>query len=154
MGRGLDVVGSGPTLTDLRAHAGRGTVFHGAASEEMVRKLLESCSLVCVAAEEDFGMVAVEAQAAGKPVVAYRRGGACETIVDGLTGVLFDAQTIDDVITAISACDSVSTAPEAIAREASRFSVAAFRSGIRAAICEAASAKAAGERHIDRRATT
>jgi glycosyltransferase involved in cell wall biosynthesis len=137
LGLGLDIVGDGPLFADLRRDAGPGAVFHGAAPEDTVTSLLEGCSVVCVAGEEDFGMVAVEAQAAGKPVVAYRRGGARETVVDGVTGMLFDTQTVADVVAAIIACDRIETPPEEIARTAGRFSVAAFKNGIVAAIAAA-----------------
>jgi len=134
LGRGLDVVGDGPLLNDLRSAAGPETRFHGAATDETVTQLLESCAAVCVAGEEDFGIVAVEAQAAGKPVIAYRRGGARETVVDGVTGVLFDTQTGTAVTEAITACDRIETPPEEIARMTERFGVEAFRKGIANAI--------------------
>jgi glycosyltransferase involved in cell wall biosynthesis len=137
LGLGLDIVGEGPLLHELRRDAGPGAVFHGAASEETVARLLEACSVVCVAGEEDFGMVAVEAHAAGKPVVAYARGGARETIVDGVTGVLFETQTVADVAAAIAACERLETSAEEIARSADRFRRAAFREGIARAICTA-----------------
>jgi len=130
LGLGLDVVGSGPLLEDLRRIAGPDTTFHGAVSDEILTQLLESCSAVCVAGEEDFGMVAVEAQAAGKPVVAYGRGGARETIVDGVTGVLFDEQTAACVANAVAACRRLDTPPEQIAANATRFSARAFREGL------------------------
>ena len=134
LGLGLDVVGDGPMLDDLRRAAGPDTTFHGAAPEETVTQLLETCSIVCVAGEEDFGIVAVEAQAAGKPVVAYGRGGARETVEDGVTGVLFDMQAVPDVVAAIAACERLKTPPEEIARRASRFGGAAFRDGLVKAI--------------------
>ena len=74
-GVGLDVVGEGPMLSFLREIAGPTVTLHGGVSDEAVGQLMERCSAVCVAAEEDFGLVAVEAQAAGKPVIAYGRGG-------------------------------------------------------------------------------
>lgn len=86
-------------------------------------------------------MVAVEAQAAGKPVVAYSRGGARETIVDGVTGALFEAQTVADVAAAIAACERIETSPEEIARMAGRFSRDTFRDGIIRAIASAASGR-------------
>jgi glycosyltransferase involved in cell wall biosynthesis len=130
LGLGLDVVGDGPLLADLRSAAGHATIFHGAASEVTVTQLLESCSAVCVAGEEDFGLVAVEAQAAGKPVVAYGSGGARETIVDGLTGVLFTEQTVACVVDAVVACAELSTPPERVAANAARFSAQAFAEGL------------------------
>jgi glycosyltransferase involved in cell wall biosynthesis len=130
LGLGLDVVGDGPLLADLRRVAGPGTTFHGPAPEETVVQLLETCSAVCVAGEEDFGIVAVEAQAAGKPVVAYGRGGARETVVDGLTGVLFEEQSVASVVDAVVACGALSTSPEQLAANAARFSVRAFAEGL------------------------
>jgi len=134
LGLGLDVVGDGPLLEDLRRSAGLGTIFHGAATEETVTQLLDSCSAVCVAGEEDFGIVAVEAQAAGKPVVAYGRGGARETVEHGVTGVLFEEQDVASVVDAVTACARLDTSPERIAASAARFSPDAFAEGLSSAI--------------------
>ena len=130
LGLGLDVVGDGPLFDELRRSAGPETTFHGAVGKDAVIELLESCSSVCVAGEEDFGIVAVEAQAAGKPVVAYGRGGARETVLDGVTGVLFEEQTVDCVADAIATCELLDTPPERIAASAARFSVGAFADGL------------------------
>jgi glycosyltransferase involved in cell wall biosynthesis len=130
LGLGLDIVGGGPLLDDLRRSAGPATKFHGATAESSIVQLLETCSAVCVAGEEDFGIVAVEAQAAGKPVVAYARGGARETVVDGVTGVLFDEQTTACVADAIAACERLTTPPDRMAANAARFSKRAFAEGM------------------------
>lgn len=137
LGLGLDIVGDGPLLDDLRGMAGPETAFHGAAPEETVTQLLATCSTVCVAGEEDFGIVAVEAQAAGKPVVAFGRGGARETVVGGVTGVLFEAQSVPDVVAAIKACERIDSSPEEIAQRVGRFSRAAFKDGITGAVAAA-----------------
>jgi glycosyltransferase involved in cell wall biosynthesis len=137
LGRGLDVVGEGPVIDELRGEAGADTIFHGAATDATINHLLQTCSAVCVAGEEDFGIVAVEAQGAGKPVVAFGRGGACETVLDGITGVLFKRQVLGDVVAAIAACEDLDTAPEQIARWAAQFSRAGFREGIVRAIADA-----------------
>ena len=134
LGLGLDVVGEGPMLGELRAIAGAGVTFHGAVSADRLVDLLEGARAVCVAGTEDFGMVAVEAQAAGKPVVAHARGGALETVEDGVTGVLFEEQTQESVAAAIAACERVQSTPEEIAARAARFGRAAFRSGLLGAI--------------------
>ena len=141
LGLGLDVVGDGPLLDDLRRAGGPQATFHGSASTDAVTQLLESCAAVCVAGEEDFGIVAVEAQAAGKPVVAYRRGGARESVEDGVSGVLFDEQTVEAVAAAITACAGLQTTPERIASGVQRFSATAFRDGLSRVIA------AARERH-------
>ena len=92
-----------------------------------VVELMESCRAVCIAAEEDFGLVAVEAQAAGKPVVAYGAGGSLETVEEGLSGVFFSERTEDSVIAAIAASEHLDASPQVIAARARRFSRAAFR---------------------------
>jgi glycosyltransferase involved in cell wall biosynthesis len=127
LGIGLDVVGDGPELPRLGELAGPTVTLHGAVDDETVLELMEGCRAVCVAAEEDFGLVAVEAQAAGKPVVAYGRGGALETIDEGITGVLFRERTEASVIAALRAADELDAAPETIAARVRRFSRAVFR---------------------------
>jgi glycosyltransferase involved in cell wall biosynthesis len=76
----------------------------------------------CVAAEEDFGIVAVEAQAAGKPVIAYGRGGSLQTVDDGFTGVLSDDLTEESLMAAFATGDRLTTSPASIALRARRFS--------------------------------
>jgi glycosyltransferase involved in cell wall biosynthesis len=133
-GVGLDVVGDGPMLPYLREIAGPTVALHGGASDDAVIQLMEGCRAVCIAAEEDFGLVAVEAQAAGKPVVAYGRGGSLETIEKDVTGVFFQDLTEDCLLDAVAASDRLETPPESIARNARRFSRNAFRSGLMHAI--------------------
>jgi len=134
LGLGLDVVGDGPMFAELRRIAGANATFHGVASQETVVELMEGARAVCVAGEEDFGIVAVEAQAAGKPVVAYGRGGALETVEPGVTGVLFDRQDEDSVVEAITASERLDTEPELIAARARRFGRASFRRNLLEAI--------------------
>lgn len=125
-GIGLDVVGEGPLMADLREIAGPSVTLHGGVSDEVLVELMEECRAVCVAAEEDFGLVAVEAQAAGKPVIAYGRGGSLENIDEGVTGVFFDELTEDSLLSAIAVAETLDTTPERIADCASRFSCEAF----------------------------
>lgn len=124
---GLDVVGDGPDFPALREIAGESVAFHGAVDDRSLVELMERCRAVCVAAEEDFGIVAVEAQAAGKPVVAYGRGGALETVKDGLTGAFFYERSPESVIAALRASEALQSSPETIAAHARRFSRMAFR---------------------------
>jgi glycosyltransferase involved in cell wall biosynthesis len=127
LGAKLDVVGDGPMLGVLRELAGPTVTFHGRADDALAAELIGGCDAVCVAAEEDFGLVAVEAQAAGKPVVAYAAGGALETVIDGVTGVLFRERSEESLIAALRALGRLATPPAQIARHAQRFSRAAFR---------------------------
>jgi glycosyltransferase involved in cell wall biosynthesis len=133
-GIGLDVVGTGPELADLRARAGPGVAFHGSLDDASVTELFESCRAYCLPAREDFGISAVEAQAAGKPVIAFGRGGALETVEDGVSGVFFNRHSVGCVIDAIARCDEIDTPPEHIAALASRFSPERFRQRLTEAI--------------------
>jgi glycosyltransferase involved in cell wall biosynthesis len=126
-GVGLDVVGDGPLLPALREMAGPTVALHGAIADDVVVELMNRCRAVCVAAEEDFGLVAVEAQAAGKPVIAYGRGGSLETVDAGFSGVFFDELTGDSVLAAFAASERLDASPERIAERARRFSRGAFR---------------------------
>jgi glycosyltransferase involved in cell wall biosynthesis len=143
MGIGLDVVGDGPLLPALRAAAGPSVEFHGAVGDRAVAELMQGCRAACVAAEEDFGLVAVEAQASGKPVVAYAGGGALETVEEGLTGAFFRQHTTTDLIEAITAVERIDTSPEQVAERAQRFSRATFRSRLTAEIDAALSRRSA-----------
>lgn len=129
-GIGLDVVGDGPAMDELRAMAGPSVTFHGELDDKAVAQMMEDACAVCVPGAEDFGIVPVEAQAAGKPVVAFGAGGALETVKDGFSGVFFTRHDTDCVLDAIHRCESLATSPEALAGQAARFSRSAFRSGL------------------------
>jgi glycosyltransferase involved in cell wall biosynthesis len=115
LGIGLDVVGTGPQLAELQAQAAPNVEFHGSVDEASLISLMEGCRAVCVMGEEDFGIVAVEAQAAGKPVIALGRGGSLESVVDGWSGSLFDEGSDEAVASAIRACDDIDTPHQLIA---------------------------------------
>jgi glycosyltransferase involved in cell wall biosynthesis len=129
-GIGLDVVGTGPVLDALRRQAGPTVEFHGRVSDDAVTELMEGCRALCVAGKEDFGITSVEANAAGKPVVALAAGGALETLEEGVTGALFSRHETDDVVAAIRRCEAITTSPEAIAASARRFARPAFEAGL------------------------
>src|SRR5947208_9072136 len=86
----LVVVGDGPDMRRLRRLAGPSIRFAGRVSDAEAARLLSSCRALVVTATEEFGIAAVEAQAAGRPVIAPSRGGALETVRDGTTGKLWD----------------------------------------------------------------
>jgi glycosyltransferase involved in cell wall biosynthesis len=134
LGIGLDVVGAGPDLERLQALAGPGVVFHGKVSDGKVTELMETCNAFCFPGREDFGIAPVEANAAGKPVVAFAAGGALESMEEGVTATFFRRQDIDDVVSAIREALELTTSPEDIARRAQRFSTAEFERNLRAAI--------------------
>lgn len=129
-GCALDVVGSGPALDDLRRRAGPTVDFHDQLGDADITRLMEGCRAFCLPGREDFGITPIEANAAGKPVVAFGGGGALETIEDGKTGVFFREHTVDAVLDALRRCDEVGTSPEVIATSAQRFSSDRFRSSL------------------------
>jgi glycosyltransferase involved in cell wall biosynthesis len=136
-GLGLDVVGTGPCLGDLREIAGSTVTFHGKVDDHALRELFEQCRALCVAATEDFGIAPVEANAAGKPVVAYSEGGVLETQEDGHSAAFFDELTEEALLDAIGRADELDTPPADLAAVAGRFSAAVFRERMRALVTEA-----------------
>jgi glycosyltransferase involved in cell wall biosynthesis len=93
----LTVVGSGPERTKLEALAGDGIELAGWRSDDEIRDLYRTCTAAILPGEEDFGIVPVEAQACGRPVVALGRGGALDTVIDGDTGVLVADTTVESL---------------------------------------------------------
>lgn len=129
-GRRLVVVGDGPESGALRrAAAGMPNVeFVGHVPHARLVDLLQGARAFVFAAEEDFGILPVEAQCCGTPVIAYGQGGARESIVDGVTGVLFHERTADAVCAAVLKFEaSPRIQPRACRRNAERFSTDRFR---------------------------
>jgi glycosyltransferase involved in cell wall biosynthesis len=133
-GAHLDVVGDGPALDALRAIAGPTVTFHGQVDDAARDELLQACSAVVVAGMEDFGMVAVEANAAGKPVVAYAAGGALETQEEDVTGVFFREKSPAALADALRRVDRLDAPPDRLRRNALRFGAEAFRDNLAAAV--------------------
>lgn len=121
LGRRLVIIGDGPDVRRLRRRRPPHIMLRGWVSRaELARAYREARSLL-FPGEEDFGIVPVEAQAHGCPVIAYGLGGAVETVRDGETGVLFDRQTVADVIAAIQRSESLAFEPGALWMHARRF---------------------------------
>ena len=121
-GAALRITGDGPERQSLERRAGGGVEFLGALSDEALRDEYRRARAVILPGEEDFGIVPVEAQACGRPVVALGRGGALETVIDGETGVLFDDPTPESLAGALDTAASVSFDSTRIRRHAERFS--------------------------------
>lgn len=94
-GKQLVIIGGGSEEKKLKelAHGDKNIIFLGRTSDDVLRKNLQTCKAMIFCAEEDFGLAPLEAQACGSPVIAFGRGGATETVVDGITGVFFEEQT-------------------------------------------------------------
>ncbi len=125
--RRLLVVGDGPELGELRELAGPNVTVLGHESGERLRRHMQLARAFVFAAEEDFGIAPVEAQACGTPVIAFGRGGATETVKDGTTGVFFEEQTTSSLIAAIDRFESMEFDPHAIRANAELFSPDVFR---------------------------
>ena len=113
----LTIVGRGPEEARLRQLAGPEVEFLGWLSDEAIRDLYERAAAVLLPGLEDFGMVPVEAQACGTPVVALRAGGACETVVDGVTGVLVEDGSPEGFAEGLARFRALSFDPAAIRRQ-------------------------------------
>lgn len=134
LGRRLIVVGDGSARRRLESLAGPTVEFLGRQSDERVADLMSRCRAFLFPGWEDFGIAPVEAQAAGRPVIAYGRGGAAETVVDGATGVLFEEQTAEAVVEAMLRADRISFDPAVCRRNAERFGNGVFRAQLKTAI--------------------
>jgi glycosyltransferase involved in cell wall biosynthesis len=144
LGRRLEVAGDGRALDAVRALAGAGTEFLGKVSEADRDRLLGGARALLFPGEEDFGIVPVEAQAAGVPVIAYGVGGATESVLDGRTGVLFAEQTIDGLVGAIESFEGLELDQEVARENAMRFGRDRFRAEMSAVIERASRALDSG----------
>jgi glycosyltransferase involved in cell wall biosynthesis len=126
--RQLVVAGDGPELNRLRARAGETVRFLGAVDHDRLRELYARAAFFVLPGEEDFGIAPVEAQSAGRPVLALGRGGALETVVAGQTGLFFEEPSVDSLVAGIEAMDRFSPAadPDLIHRHAERFAAPRF----------------------------
>jgi glycosyltransferase involved in cell wall biosynthesis len=129
LGVGLEVAGDGRALSTVRAGAAQagGIEFLGRVGERERDELLSGARALLFPGEEDFGIVPVEAQAAGVPVIAYGVGGASETVLDGRTGVLFGEQSAAALARAIERFEGLRLREEEIRANAARFGRERFR---------------------------
>ena len=127
--RRLVIVGTGEEYKSLRRIAGPTVSFLGRQDFAGLREHYARCRALIFPGEEDFGIVPVEAMAAGKPVIALRRGGAIETVVEGRTGLFFDEQSVDVLERTLLRFEEVEQSfdPAVIARHARQFSRAEFK---------------------------
>jgi len=131
----IQVVGAGPhhaALEDAYPEA----EFLGRVSDEHLVELYASARALLVPGVEEFGITAVEAQAAGRPVIAAAAGGALETVLDGQTGLLVPPDDVDSLVRAIERLDTLDFDPNRAVRNAERFSVAAFARRLSAHVAE------------------
>jgi len=142
VGRALEVAGGGRALEAVRLGAEGDVEFLGRVSEDERDHLLSCARALLFPGEEDFGIVPVEAQAAGVPVIAYGVGGAVESVLDGRTGVLFDEQSAAGLAAAIERFEGMALDEGEVRENAKRFGRERFHSEMADVIERAASASA------------
>ena len=121
LGAKLTIAGSGPDTERLKALAGPTVKFVGRVSDEALVSLAQKSKAFLFPNEEDFGISAVEALAAGTPVIAYKKGGALDIVQDGETGVFFEGQTVDSLVEAMKRFETMEFLPATLHRKAKRF---------------------------------
>jgi glycosyltransferase involved in cell wall biosynthesis len=132
----LIVCGVGREAARLRSIAGETVLFKEFVSDEERNSLYAQCRALLFTSEEDFGLTPLECNAWGRPVIAYRRGGVCETILEGVSGVFFDEQSVSSVCDTITRFEQMSFVSDHCRASACRFSLEQFISGFRAIIDE------------------
>lgn len=132
----LKIIGDGPARDRLENLAGKDSdiEFLGKLSDEMVVKVLAGARALIIPAEEDFGLTALEAQALGKPVVAFGQGGVRETVIDGKTGVFFNEQTVESLVDSMKALEKVKIQEKGCKQNAAKFSKQHFLKSLNQAI--------------------
>lgn len=101
LGYSLKIIGRGQNEKELKKNAGKNIEFLGWKDNDKLKEYYQNCRALIFPGEEDFGIVPVEAQSCGKPVIAYKKGGALETVLDGKTGVFFENQTVDSLVDSV-----------------------------------------------------
>jgi len=134
LNRRLIVAGDGGEIERLRSMAGPTVEFRGFVSEEDAPGLVARARAILHPSLEDFGIVPCEAACAGTPTIAYGVGGAAETVMDGVTGVLFQEQTAESMIEAIEKFEKTTFDPAALRNQGEKFGEDRFRNEIRAAV--------------------
>lgn len=137
MGAQLTIAGAGPDTERLKSLAGPTVRFVGRISDPELEKLVQSSSAFLFPNEEDFGIVAAEALAAGTPIIAYKKGGALDIVQDGETGVFFEDQTVDSLVNAVETFEALKAEnpnaflPATLHRKAKRFDKGLFATKMR-----------------------
>lgn len=127
LGLPLLIYGDGRDRSSLQAMAGPNVTLLGRVTAEELVDLVQHCRAFIFPGLEDFGIAPLEAQAAGRPVIAYAGGGALDTIIHGETGLLFAEQTVEALVDAVQRCEDSHFSAAACRRNAERFAVERFR---------------------------
>jgi glycosyltransferase involved in cell wall biosynthesis len=147
LGMRLKIVGSGGRdLPALRARASRNVEFVGRVSDAELKQLYAGSRGLVFPGEEDFGIAPLEANASGRPVIAFAAGGALDTVLDGRTGVLFERQEVDCLVAAVRRAEQIAWEPDKLRAHARQFDRQVFREQLRQFVGESRAAHATGAR--------
>ena len=131
LGLPLKVIGTGPALRKWVLKARKNIEFLGRVSDEDVQLYMSRCQALIFPQEEDAGIVPLEVMASGRPVIAYRAGGATETVKDGVTGIFFDEQTSQSLVKAVKEFRDMKWNSHTIREHALEFDTSVFRNKIK-----------------------
>lgn len=131
IGERLVIVGTGSEEQKLKRLARRNVEFLGWVDDETLAVYYQRCRALVFPAEEDFGIAPLEAMACGKPVLAFARGGALETVINGETGLFFHDQTPESIIDAVRALERHSFEPERLRAHAMKFDRSVYKERMR-----------------------
>jgi len=127
LGWRLKIVGVGREMGRLKKMAKGNVEFLGELTDEALLGYYQGCAALIMVQEEDFGLVAVEAQSTGKPVIAYRKGGAAESVIDGKTGILFGVQSKEGLLQGLRKFERMEFSAKACRQNAARFAKEVFK---------------------------
>lgn len=132
----LVIIGEGRELASLKAIAKPNVKFTGRLSNDEIRDYYRGCKAFLFPGEEDFGITPVEAQSCGKPVIAFGRGGALETVIEGKTGIFFEEQSVQSLKDAVKRFEKMTFDTNEIRKNAERFSENEFAKNFMAFVNE------------------
>ena len=127
----LVIIGDGPEKDYLESIAGPTITFLGRQDDDVVRKYMSECKALLFPGLEDAGIVPVEANASGRPVICYGKGGVLDTIIDGKTGIYFEEQTVESLINAIDVFNKTNFDKEEIRKHSFQFDESEFKKKIK-----------------------
>ncbi len=135
LGWSLIVIGDGMAGEDLEKKAAKNVKFiNRYLTEDELVGYYRNCAALIIAADEDFGLTAVEALSSGKPVIAYRDSGIAESVTDGVTGILFSQQSAESLIEALKKFETLNFNSKEIHESAEKFSEKRFQTDIKGTV--------------------
>jgi len=134
LGRRLIVIGGGEMLAEVRKRAGPDVTVMGQQPFSVLRHHYARCRALIFPGEEDFGIVPIEVMASGRPIIAYRRGGLTESVIDGVSGLFFEEQTATAIGDAVKEFERMRFDPAVIKGQAHKFNAGRFTKEFAAAV--------------------